>query len=137
MKKNIKVVAVDFDGTCVAHSYPDVGQDIGAVPVLQKLVEKGYMLMLWTMRGSVPHLKKETLKEAVQWFADNDLPLWGVNHNPEQKRTGWSDSSKQHANFYIDDAALGAPLKFDPAMSDRPFIDWVKIELLLTENGIL
>jgi hypothetical protein len=33
------VIAVDFDGTCVTHEYPRVGQDIGAVPVLKKLVE--------------------------------------------------------------------------------------------------
>ena len=37
------ILAVDFDGTCVTHEFPEVGRDIGAVPVLKELVEKGHM----------------------------------------------------------------------------------------------
>ena len=32
-------ICVDFDGTCVTHEFPKVGKDIGAVPVLKKLVD--------------------------------------------------------------------------------------------------
>ena len=55
-KKGI-TIAIDFDGTCVTHEYPNVGRDIGAAPVLRKLVENGHKLILWTMRddkGQVP-----------------------------------------------------------------------------------
>ena len=45
------VIAVDFDGTCVTHEFPKVGKDIGAVPVLKKLVEKGHQIILHTMRS--------------------------------------------------------------------------------------
>ena len=45
------VIAVDFDGTCVTHEFPKVGKDIGAVPVLKKLVEKGHKIILYTMRS--------------------------------------------------------------------------------------
>ena len=38
------IIAVDFDGTCVAHEFPKVGKDIGAAPILKKLVEKGHRL---------------------------------------------------------------------------------------------
>jgi len=31
-------ICIDFDGTCVTHEFPKVGKDIGAVPVLKKLV---------------------------------------------------------------------------------------------------
>lgn len=34
------VIAVDFDGTCVTHEFPKIGKDIGAIPVLRKLVER-------------------------------------------------------------------------------------------------
>lgn len=30
-------IAIDFDGTCVTHEYPRVGNNIGAVPVLKKI----------------------------------------------------------------------------------------------------
>ena len=140
MKEN-NVYAVDFDGTCVTHEYPFVGKNIGAAPVLKKLVAKGYKLMLWTMRGNKPFktngLNIDTLKEAVDWFERNEIPLWGINQNPSQQASGWSNSNKQHANLYIDDAALGAPFKYDPELSVRPFIDWVKVEEMLKEHKII
>jgi len=45
------IIAVDFDGTCVAYDFPNIGQDIGAVPVLEELVAAGHKLILWTVRG--------------------------------------------------------------------------------------
>lgn len=41
------VIAVDFDGTCVTHEFPKIGKDIGAIPVLRKLVEKGHQIILY------------------------------------------------------------------------------------------
>lgn len=45
------IIAVDFDGTCVTHEFPEVGKDIGAVPVLKELVKKGHKIILYTMRS--------------------------------------------------------------------------------------
>ena len=123
------VIAIDFDGTCVTHEYPKVGKDIGAVPVLKKLREKGHLLILHTMRF------EETERDAINWFITNDILLYGVNRNKTQWR--WSKSPKIYANLYIDDAALGCPLKTDPELSDRPFVDWEAVEKLLIERGIL
>lgn len=92
-------MAVDFDGTCVKHRYPMVGEDVdGAVSVLKELVRKGHKIILYTMRGG------DTLDDAISWFIDNDIELWGINRNPEQYR--WSSSPKVFANLYIDDAPL-------------------------------
>lgn len=97
------IIAVDFDGTCVKHRYPMVGEDVdGAVSVLKELVRKGHKIILYTMRSG------DTLDDAISWFIDNDIELWGINRNPEQY--GWSSSPKVFANLYIDDAALGIPL---------------------------
>ncbi len=38
------IIAIDFDGTCVTHDYPDVGGDVGAVQVIKKLVAHGIPL---------------------------------------------------------------------------------------------
>ena len=122
------VIAVDFDGTCVEHDYPHIGNEIGAVHVLLKIQEKGHKIMLWTMRSG------ETLKDAVLWFQNNHIRLWGINENPEQKKTNWSTSHKQYANYYIDDAAIGTPLVMDPI---RPYVDWIRMEYELEKMGII
>lgn len=119
-------IAVDFDGTCVTHEYPRVGKDIGAVPVLKKLTDSGHQLILNTMRSG------DELADAVQWFIDNDIPLYGVNENPTQK--SWTSSPKVYANIYIDDAALGCPTILNPAVSSRPFVDWTAVEYYLLFN---
>lgn len=138
MVKQKIIIAIDFDGTVVTHEYPKVGKDIGAVPILKKLVENGHQLMLWTMRGTRPTTDGvDTLADAVAWFKSNGIPLWGINENPDQKASGWSNSNKQHADLFIDDAALGAPLKIDTNFSRRPFMDWKFIELMLKENELI
>jgi len=38
-------IAIDFDGTCVTHEYPNIGKDIGAVPVLKRLMESGNQIL--------------------------------------------------------------------------------------------
>jgi hydroxymethylpyrimidine pyrophosphatase-like HAD family hydrolase len=121
------VIAVDFDGTCVKHDYPKIGGDIGAIPVLQKLVENGHKIILYTMRSHKPVDGVDTLAEAESWFKENNIPLYGVNENPDQK--DWTDSKKIYANLYIDDAALGVPAKFDE--DGNRYVDWNKVEIML------
>ena len=96
-----QVVAIDFDGTCVTHDYPDVGKDIGAEITLKALVASGHKLILYTMRSG------EELAHAQQWFADHDIPLYASQRNPQQDT--WTSSPKCYANLYIDDATLGVP----------------------------
>lgn len=131
------IIAIDFDGTCVTHEYPEVGKDIGAVPILKELVNQGHQLMLWTMRGNKSTTTDvDTLQDAIDWFRQNGIPLWGVNENPEQTKSGWTNSNKQYAQLYIDDAALGCPLVSD-SRSVRPFADWGEITLMLLEDKII
>lgn len=122
-------IAIDFDGTCVTHDYPRIGKDINAVNVIKKLVANGHKLILNTMRSG------KELKEAINWFKKNDIELYGANENPTQKK--WTNSPKVYANLYIDDAALGCPLKMDLSISDRPFVDWEAVSCLLKDSGIL
>lgn len=120
------IIGIDFDGTCVTHDYPEVGKDIGAVSVLKELVSNGHQFVLNTMRSG------KELQDAVDWFNSNGIPLYGVNENPTQKQ--WTTSPKVYAHLYIDDAALGCPLKIDENLSNRPFVDWEVISFLLFEN---
>ena len=122
-------IAVDFDGTCVTHEYPNVGRDIGAVPVLKKLVEAGHKIILNTMRSG------NELADAIQWFIDNNIPLFGINENPTQK--SWTASPKVYAHIYIDDAALGCPLITNIFITQRPFVDWMEVEKQLKQMELI
>ena len=122
-------IAIDFDGTCVAHNYPQIGADIGAVPVLKELVENGHGLILFTMRSG------RTLMEAIQWFIDHEIKLYGIQFDPNQ--CNWTGSNKCYAPLYIDDAAMGAYLRTDTTISHRPFLDWEKARLDLVKRGLI
>ena len=112
------IIAIDFDGTVVTHAYPHMGMDAGAVPVLN----------LYTMRSG------QLLEKAVQWFKEQKIPLYAINENPGQK--SWTSSPKVHADLYIDDSALGCPIRFMDGVA-RPVADWVKIRQQLVEAGYL
>lgn len=105
-----------------------VGEDVdGAISVLKELVRKGHKIILYTMRGG------DTLDDAISWFIDNDIELWGINRNPEQ--LGRFLSSKVLADLYIDDSALGIPL-FKPE-NDRAYVDWNGVRNLLIARNII
>lgn len=108
-----RTVAVDFDGTCVANSYPQIGEDIGAVPWLQKASQQCKLILL-TMRSG------EQLDAALAWMAAINVTPWAVNDNPEQ--SSWSTSRKVYAHLYIDDSALGTPLIVPE--HGKPYVDW-------------
>ncbi len=142
-------IAVDFDGTCVTHDFPRVGKDIGAVPVLKELVKNGHKIILFTMRShgdsrtqrGLPLnytgklLETDVLDDAIQWFKDNDIPLYGINENPSQHE--WTSSPKVYYNVLIDDMALGIPLKKNIFVSKSPYVDWTKTRELLAKRGYL
>jgi hypothetical protein len=120
-----KIIAIDFDGTCVTHEYPRVGRDIGAIPTLLELTQYGAMLILWTMRSG------KELHDAADWFEKKNIPLFGVNLNPGQ--ISWTASPKAYAHIYIDDAALGAPLIHGE--HERPYLDWKLARQMLGLQG--
>lgn len=124
------IIAVDFDGTCVFHDYPHIGQEIAMCSTTLKALQKaGHRLILYTMRSGA------TLDAAVKWMADRGFELWGINENPEQHT--WSDSRKVYAHIYIDDAALGCPLIDNPEAHSRPFVNWATIFTKFRNEGII
>lgn len=137
-------IAIDFDGTCVAHEFPKVGRDIGAVPVLKALVANGHQLILFTMRsnctdnnGASDEFPEVTngnfLDDAVNWFKENDIPLYGIQVNPTQK--AWTSSPKCYAHMMIDDTALGCPLV--RPLHERPYVNWGMVKLILMHQGLI
>lgn len=128
------IIAIDFDGTIVDHRFPDIGTPVpGAIEWMKRFQSAGATLILWTMRSDMRGADDAVgpngvgpdhnyLEDAVAYCRDNGVEFWGVNGNREQ--SSWTDSPKAYAHLYIDDAAFGCPLRENPRMGGRPFVDW-------------
>lgn len=119
-KENMAIIGIDFDGTCVTDLFPYVGDNIGAASVLRKLADKN-LLILYTVRDG------KYLQDAVDWFRYNHIDLYSVNYNPEPV----SSSPKVYCDYYIDDRNIGTPL------TDKGYVDWDKMLVLLRQNNLL
>jgi hypothetical protein len=108
------VLGLDIDSTVVTHAYPAMGADIGAVPWLKMALEKypALRIMVCTMRSGEP------LELARVWLEERGIPVWALNAHPEQAE--WTESPKPYAHYYVDDRAVGVPLRPDRC------IDWGK-----------
>lgn len=121
------IIAIDFDGTVVDHRFPDIGPAVPhAVDSLRRLHQQGHRIILWTMRSG-PYLQ-----EAVKWYEQHEIPLYGINSNPDQH---WSTSPKAYAELYIDDAAFGCPL-IELAGFARRCVDWEKVMQVLAPKQV-
>lgn len=122
MKNDKKYISIglDFDGTVVMHNYPDIGPEIPyAVDIIKEYSDKyNVVWILNTMRTG------PLLEDAVNWFMERGIELYGINHNPKQDE--WDSSTKAYAQFYIDDSNVGCPLI---ASKDyRPYVNWKGID---------
>jgi hypothetical protein len=136
-------IGIDFDGTCVTYEFPAIGKDIGAVHILRQLTDQGHKLILFTMRSDITAPESNDvnivlqggnyLTDAINWFNDNNIPLYGIQTNPTQHT--WTTSPKAYCDLYIDDAALGCPLIH--IAHARPHVDWLKVKQILYDKQIL
>ena len=119
------IIGVDFDGTIVKHAYPKIGYSVPhAVATLKDCVARGARIILFTMRSG------DELRDAVAYMAEQGIPLYGVNSNPDQHT--WTTSPKAYCHVYVDDAALGCPVLQNCVYPEtRPFVDWMRVAPIL------
>jgi trehalose-6-phosphatase len=117
-----KKIAIDFDGTCVQKAeFPKFGESVpSAGYYLRRLQEQGIELILWTCRNGQP------LQSALDWFEGQGIQLVGVNG--DENCTLIDRSVKIDCDFYIDDKALGCPLRNDS-------VHWESVWEILLTNG--
>jgi len=119
---------IDCDGTIALHNFPFINEPVPeAIRVIQRMKEYGHTLILYTMRFD------EELQEAKKWLKENDLHFDYFNMNPEFE-TG---SRKVYGHYHIDDHNLGTKLIYDTKIHHKPFVDWLEIERILEEKGLL
>jgi hypothetical protein len=69
------------------------------------------------------------LQQAAEWCLQQGISI--VAHNVRPADRHWTNSPKMSADMYIDDCGCGIPLLYDPALSHKPFVDWVRMERML------
>jgi len=139
-------ITVDSDGTCFTHEFPLIGKNIGAEFVLKALTDNGHLLISNTMRcdhefvpnsldPDITNIKGLFLTEALDWYAQHNIPLYGIQENPTQH--SWTSSKKPYSVYDIDDINIGCPLLFVSQLSSRKFVDWVETSLLLWQQDLI
>lgn len=117
-------VVIDFDSTVVTNRFPEVGDEVPhCVEVLKKWQDRGVGLVLSTMRS------EKALREAVEWFAERGIDLYGVQKDPTQEQ--WTDSPKANGLFCIDDRNLGTP---KVVYAGDTVVDWKAVDELYTDE---
>lgn len=99
---DVKIIAVDFDGTLCEKKYPEIGAPrYDVISTVIKLKAAGNVLILYTCR------REEYLTAAVEWCAAHGITFDYINENAPQiiERYG-SDTRKISADVYIDDKAI-------------------------------
>lgn len=94
------IYAVDFDGTIVENTYPEIGKLIPfALESLRKLQDQGDIVILWTCRTG------EELKAALEFLKVNNFIPDIINDHSQQMKELYPDSKpkKIYADIYIDD----------------------------------
>lgn len=129
------VIGLDFNGTLMSYDYPySIGKDIGAVPVLKRLLAKGHEFVLMTsVSPNEVGPARQRFAEMLAWFVQNGIPYIGINENPRCDAI----TAKPRLDLIIDDHALGIPLKIDETISHRAFVDWQRVEQMLEARRIL
>ena len=96
------IVGVDFDGTLVVHSYPEIGEaDHDMLRIIKHLKGSGHHLILITNREG-----KELL-EAVEWCRVHGIEFDAVNDNLPHIQESWRiNTRKIYCDLFIDDKAI-------------------------------
>lgn len=123
-----KQISVDADGTIFLHDFPFIVKEAPhAIRVLRRIQDADHTLILHTMRDG------DELADAKRWLKNNGLIFEYFNENP----TFETGSRKVYSHYSIDDHNVGCPLIHDPLIHQKPFVDWLEIEKIFEEKGLI
>ncbi len=98
---DVKIIAVDFDGTLCYSNWPALGEpNTVLIDYLKRWRKAGNKLILWTCRAG------DALDSALSWCSEQELEFDAVNDNlPEIVEKYGNNSRKISCDYYIDDRA--------------------------------
>jgi len=118
-----KYICIDFDNTIIKYNQ-DIFEPVpGAFKSILELKNKGYKLILYTLRS------RKKINIILKYLKDNGIIFDAVNYNAEQSK--WTDSIKIYADYYIDDKAIGCPLIYK---DNNKYVDWKQVMRIINEE---
>ena len=98
-----RIIAIDFDGTIVEQSYPEMGKlKENAKRVINRLFDEGNTIIIWTVRSH----SDNALKSMKNLLDHEGIKYHKINENADSfLRTDYSP--KVYADIYIDDRQIG------------------------------
>jgi hypothetical protein len=97
-KKKSLIFGIDFDGTVVENTFPQIGSPYpGAVETLKELHEQGHRIIIWTCRTG------QTLEEMRSWLHNNAIHYDAINDDVKSTKIWLKGNRKVFADYYLDD----------------------------------
>jgi len=141
------IIYLDFDGTVVEHTYPEIGRcNFGCIEVIHKLQKSGHKIVLNTMRVE---FQDGTFEKALNWFDKAYMFLKDKSNIPEDFEIKIDDHTTRKLNpiwdweffydnnlIFIDDQCLNIPTK-PAAMSSGRIVDWDALEQFFIQKGVI
>lgn len=117
-------LVIDFDGTLVHHSYPEIGDWVpGAKEALLEFQRLGAQMFLWTVRSNKQRSGLLALQAAQKFLEDAGVVMAGYNDDPETNY--YFGGPKIDADVVIDDKNFGCPLAW--TTDGTAYVDWSRI----------
>jgi hypothetical protein len=102
-------IAVDFDGTLVTSTWPDVGVPMkGAAEAVKAMQEAGHTVFVYTARVS-PYFTNGTEKTPAQVFENHHQVREALDAMGLNDVDIWMGKGKPHFHLLIDDRAMRFP----------------------------
>jgi len=119
MPHNGLIVAVDFDGTIVEESFPEIGQlKPKVLDVVNTLHELGVRWIIWTCRGNVPDPNngRVYVNEMKEFLDKLKFPYEKINENVDGM--DFVTSRKIYYDYLIDDKLLNGEINWNNIYSE-------------------
>ena len=135
---NLLTIYLDFDGTVVEHTYPEIGAlNPRSFAVIRKLQNAGHRIILNTYRAD---LADGSLQVALNLLNDINNELLPITEFTELKiqPPAWNwKKTLEEGILYIDDVCDGTPMIRNIALPFGMMVDWKTLEEWFTEQGII
>ena len=135
---NLLTIYLDFDGTVVEHTYPEIGAlNPRSFAVIRQLQNAGHPIILNTYRAD---LADGSLQAALDFLNDINNELLPITECTELKiqPPAWNwEKTIEEGILYIDDVCDGTPMIPNIALPFGLMVDWKTLEEWFTEQGII
>ncbi len=135
---NLLTIYLDFDGTVVEHTYPEIGAlNPRSFAVIRQLQNAGHRIILNTYRAD---LADGSLQAALDFLNDINNELLPITECTELKiqPPAWNwEKTLEEGILYIDDVCDGTPMIPNIALPFGLMVDWKTLEEWFTEQGVI